>query len=173
MFGLGNNPPSEVFDELGRQAYSISQWMAYIQINNTLVPRAEEESSLSLNNISDRYDIQKCFDEIVTDNNLLEVEELFRRDLINEIALSVNQDTPQLYENTLRVLVALNWINYCFKCYYQDYPKSKKLLTLTNELAKVCVPAINLIFQEGLPESYRKIWPYLSSIMEQHRTAYS
>ena len=173
MFGLGNNPPSELSNELGRQAHSMCQMMYYIQVKKTLVPRPSDDSPVSLTDTASRNDVLKCFDGILIENNFLEAGEVTRRDKVNELALAVNQDTPQLYENTLTLLAALNWINFCFRCYYRDYPKSKKLFTLTNELAKICAPGIGLVFQDGLPEAYRKMWPYLSSIVEQNRAAYS
>jgi|TARA_B110000211_G_C13865200_1_gene458345 hypothetical protein len=175
MFGFGNNPPNDIYEELARTAHNMAQLMSYIQVKKTLVPRTRQETPIDLTDRASREQIIECFETLVSEHALLDLRAIERRDILNDLALKMSQDkdTPQIYENTATVLVAMNWIDFCFRTYYEDYPKSKKLLELTNQLTKLAIPAIELVFCDGYPENYRRMWPYLSSVMEQYREAYS
>jgi hypothetical protein len=175
MFGFGNNPPSDIYEELARTAYNMGQLMSYIQIKKTLVPRTRQESPIDLTDSVLREQVIACFKSLVSEHALLDLSTFERRDILNDLAVTAaeEKDTPQIYENTLTVLVAMNWMDFCFRTYYDDYPKSKKLFELTNQLTKLAIPAVELVFCDGYPEDYRRIWPHLSSVMEQYRAAYS
>lgn len=174
MFGFGNNPPADVCNALGKTALQTTQLMAYIQIKKTLVPRTREEIPIDLTDSNSRQEVVQYFDTLIHENSLFDLNQIERRDILNELAVKVSQDmdAPQIYENTLTLLVSMNWIDFFVKTYYEDYPKSKKLLELVNQLTKVAIPAIELTFCDGYPERYREMWPHLSSVMEQHRAAY-
>ena len=175
MFGFGNNPPTDIYEELARTAHSMAQLMFYIQIKKTLVPRTRQETPIDLTDHASREQVTRYFEMLVSDHGLLDLSAFERRDILNDLAVTAaeDKDTPQIYENTLTVLVAMNWMDFCFRTYYEDYPKSKKLLELTNQLTKQAIPAIELIFCDGYSENYRRMWPHLSSVMEQYRAAYS
>jgi len=169
MFGFGNNPDSETSNELGRQAYQASQFMTYIQLKNSLPPNKGEEP-LSLEDENSRTEIIKCFDTIIENNNLDVVLQPSATEKINSLAIKASKGgESQLYENTLALMTVMNSINGVAKMFYVNFPKSKKLFSLVNEMTKTCMPAISIIFGGHLKSSYRIIWPHLSSVFEAHR----
>jgi|GEM_PF-2332657 len=169
MFGFRDNPDSATSNELGRQAYQASQFMTYIVLKKSLPPNKGEEA-LSLEDPSIKEGIIKCFDQIIADNRLDEVLQPEATDIINRISIEASGGgKSQLYENTLALIAVMNSINCVAKIFYVDFPKSKKLFTLVNDMTKACMPALEVVFLGDLKTSYRNIWPHLSSIFEAYR----
>jgi len=113
MFGFGNNPPTDIYEELARTAHSMAQLMFYIQIKKTLVPRTRQETPIDLTDDASREQVTTYFEMLVSDHGLLDLTAFERRDILNDLAVTAaeDNDTPQIYENTLTVLVAVTgWI---------------------------------------------------------------
>ncbi len=169
MFGFGNNPDRETCSVLRRQSHNMAVYFSYIFIKNCIPPK-DGEDAISLNNEKDKQDLVESINLIINQNDLNTVECGNLTGKINELCLHADEvTTSRIYENALSLITMMNGVDCIAKIYYLDYPKSKKLFSLLNDLAKVCCPALIKVFDGTLQEKHREIWPHLSCIFEAYR----
>ena len=166
MLGFGNNPDSETLQMVSRHAASAAQFCMYIYQKNAIPPKDGEEP-VYLNEGSNKEKIVSVIENIISANKL---DEDGATDRINALVLEEkNNPTENFYENALGLVTMINVINGICKMYYADYPKSKKLLDIVNQLAKITSPALIKVFGNYPPNSIRKSWPHISSIFEHYK----
>ena len=168
MFGFSKNPDRSTMNEIYRITDPPVRYMTYIYMEQALPPK-DGMTPISLTNEENIKKIINCFNEII-DLNFLENSSDISSTLM-ELKSEANRSNPeQLYFDTLGFMCDINAINNICTMYYVYFPKSKKMLEIVNDLAKLFPPAFILIFGESMPDNYRKIWPYLSNIFEHYRT---
>ena len=172
MFNLfnKNNPDKKYFNEINRLAEQSAKFMLFIKVKKC-IPAQDGMDNLSLEIEENRLKTVNCFNTVVKDNELANVTNIDAV-LVELIQEHLNKEYDQLYDDVLAFMSNADTINQVCSIYYEDFPKSDKLLEIVNHLAKIFSPAFIVIFGEDMPNSFRKIWPYLSNIFEHYKTKY-
>lgn len=170
MFGLfnNNNPDKEYFNEINRLAEQSAKFMLYVKLKKC-IPAKDDIEDLTFELEENKLKTINCFNSIVKENSLENATNIDAV-LVELIQKHSKENYNQVYDDTLAFISNMNTINQVCSVYYEDFPKSDKLLEIVNHLAKMFPPAFIVIFGENMPNSYRKIWPYLSNIFEHYKT---
>jgi len=174
MFGLfSKNPPAALQNELGRQASQASQAFFYISTKQHVVPSPSfKDDPVDCSSEQDRQKLIETINRIIEANGLLLNNEIAAQSEVINSLVRTNAAMGALdkFDDAAVFLLALlQCVNTVGRTYYKEFPESKALFKLVNQLAKVASPALVDVFGDDYPNNLRKLFPHVSSLLESYR----
>lgn len=174
MFGLFTKKPShEIQNSLGKQAANITQSFSYVFQHKMIPPNdGNIDNSIRLDSDEDSSLLRDRFIELINNNFLARMAFEEKTQVLNHLAKDIflSEEPPERYlDGAVFLLTTLNSADTITRVYYRDYPEYRPLLEMVNQLAKVVVPTLEVIFHNDIPNELRQVFPHVSSLIEQYR----
>ena len=171
MFGLFSkkNPPASLQAELVRQADQNAQAFFYISSKGHIPPSPDfQHDPVKCDSQLDREKLIASINETIEVHNLLAKDSASQIEAINSMARSIaTNGAKNKYQDASSFLLAmLSSIDKISKTYYKDFPESKDLFEMVNQLAKIVSPGLESIFGNEYPSTLRQLYTHVSSLLE-------